>query len=339
MAIFAFVLLIAALILFLVSTRQWALWIRGVVWGSGMVMLIAASVMVASDNDHGGVFRAFGDLAAHWNNPGASVLVQSFSYNGPHIARFVLPLLDLFLIIGGLLGVLALAAFTPGEALEKIARPIAIGMVGAILGGILAMAIVGTGFGDVAQQEVYSTYTDDDNVFDGDTLWMGQVRVRLFGIDAPERDQICRQGPNIIRCGAEASRHLEGLISGALVTCTIEGKNSRSEDTFGFPLVNCSAARGDQKFDLAQRMIEDGYAIEYKGQIGDFAREARIALDAQRGILHACSLRPDVWDTDARAQVAFRDRGIIPQAALTMGRCPPPTRRPQGSGGPAPVQP
>lgn len=339
MAAFAFVLLIAALILFLVSTRQWALWIRGVVWGSGMVMLIAASVMVASDN-HGGVFRAFGDLAAHWNNPGASVLAQSFSHNGPHIARFVLPLLDLFLIIGGLLGILALAAFTPGEGLEKIARPIAVGMVGAILGGILAMAIVGTGFGDVSQQEVYSTYTDSKNVADGDTLWMGEVSVRLAGIDAPEGDQTCRQGSNIIQCGAESKRHLEGLITGALVTCTVEGeKNNRSDDTFGRPLVNCSATRGDQKFDIAQRMVEDGYAIEYKGQIGDHARVARVALDAQRGILHSCSLRPDIWRTDARAQVAFRDRGVIPAAALTMGRCPPPTRRPQGNGGPAPLQP
>ena len=177
-------------------------------------------------------------------------------------------------------------------------------------------------------------------VADGDTLWMGEVSVRLAGIDAPEGDQICRQGSNIIRCGAESSRHLEGLITGALVTCTVEGeKNNRSDDTFGRPMVNCEASRGEQKFDLAQRMVEDGYAMEYKGQIGDNARVARVALDAQRGIMHACSLRPDIWRTDARAQVAFRDRGIIPQAALTMGHCPPPTRRPQGSGGPAPVQP
>jgi hypothetical protein len=49
-----------------VSTRQWPLMARGGVWLAGLVALIISAVIVASDNDHGGIFRAFGDFFAHW---------------------------------------------------------------------------------------------------------------------------------------------------------------------------------------------------------------------------------------------------------------------------------
>jgi endonuclease YncB( thermonuclease family) len=335
MAFLSFVLLIAALLLFLVSTRQWPLWMRAAVWVAGLAMLVVASVIVASDDDHGGVFRAFGDLAAHWYAPGESVLAQSLARNGPHIARFVLPLLDLFLIIAGVLGILALVAFTPGEALEKLTRPLAIGLVGAILGGVLALAIVGTGFGNVAQQRVYSTYMTADAVTDGDTFFVGEVSVRLSGIDSPEADQTCRGGAglrDVTQCGGEARRHLRDMISTALVTCVVEEKNGRalrSEEAFARPLVRCEASKGNEPaFDIGERMVSDGFAIEYKGLPDSYASEARLARLEGRGITDACTLRPDVWRDNARASAAFRDRRVLPtDAALVMGRCPAPTQR------------
>jgi endonuclease YncB( thermonuclease family) len=340
MAFLSFALLIAALLLFLVSTRQWPLLWRGGVWLAGLALLIAAMVIVASDDDHGGVFRAFGDFAAHWYAPGESVLAQSLARNGPHIARFVLPLLDLFLIIGAVLGILALIAFTPGEALERVTRPLAIGLVGAIFGGVLALAIVGTGFGNVSQQRVYSTYIRADAVTDGDTFFVGEISVRLSGIDAPEGDQICRQGAglrDVQQCGAEATRHLRTLLDGALVTCVVEedreGRALRSEETFARPLVSCQAqGRNERAFDVAERMVADGYAIEYKNEVGPYAGEAREAREARRGVMDLCTLRPDVWRDAPRTTEAFRERRVMPRdRSLLVGPCPrPPRAEPRG---------
>jgi endonuclease YncB( thermonuclease family) len=336
MATFAFLLLIAALVLFVVSTQQWKLYLRGIVWGAGLLLLIVASVLVVKDN-HGGLFRAFADFAANIGSPGESVLAKSFAHNGPQIARFVLPLLDLFLIIGAIIGVLALIAFTPGDKLEKFLRPTGIGLIGAIFGGVLALAIVGTGFGEVAQQRVYSTYQSAGNVADGDTLWMGEVAVRLTGIEAPEADQICREGERRLDCGAEAKRHLQRLVDGALVICEAE-ENRRSEGTYALPLVRCEASRGGgDAIDLSEQMATDGYAVAYGEGRTSYRGEARVALEQQRGIMHACSLRPDIWRAGGRKLADFRDRGRY-ASADTMGDCPAQGRQPAPQG-PSPLAP
>ncbi len=326
MSVLAFFSLILSLLLFLVSTRQWTLPIRAAVWGAGLVMLIAAAVFSAQSN-HGGLFGAFNDFAAHLDRPGESVLAQALARNGPQVGRFVLPLLDLFLLIAGALGVLALAAFSPGETLERITRPIAIGLVGAVVGGVVALTIVGTGFGDVAEQTVYSTYVDGDDVYDGDTLWVGEISVRLAGIDAPEADQICRSGSVQTRCGAEAKRHLQNLVSGALVTCVRVGRGGRrTNEPFERPLVHCDAAHGQSAIDLAEQMASDGYAVATGNSDRDYVGEARIAFEERRGLLASCTLRPDVWRANEGATKAFVERGAVPRdAALTIGHCPLPS--------------
>ncbi|MGE3141789.1 MAG: thermonuclease family protein [Hyphomonadaceae bacterium] len=337
MATIAFVLLVAALLLFIVSTKQWALLTRGGVWAAGLALLLIAAGLTLADKSHGGgLLQAFGDLAAHWYAPSQSVLAQSLARNGPYIGRFVLPLLDLFLILGLIVGIVALIAFTPGDALEKFIRPIMIGLVGAILGGVVALGIVGTGFGEVAQQSVYSIYIKRDDVANGDTLWIGQASVRLRGIDAPEMGQVCRLGTQKQDCGAAAQRHLQDIVAGALVTCFAERQNRRSDDAYSRPLVTCRAARrGEQTFDIAQRMVADGYAVEYQGRPGDYETDVRHAMADNVGLLPSCTLRPDVWAHLSDAQrTAFADRGVIPARSAIMGHCPPPPRPSRPSGAP-----
>lgn len=328
MSVLAFFCLIAALLLFLLSTRQWALPIRAGVWGGGLLALIVA-IFLSAQTNHGGLFGAFGDFIAHFDRPGESILAQALARNATQVGRFVLPLLDLFLIIAGLLAILTVVAFTPGETLERIARPVAIGLVGAIFGGVLALVIVGTGFGNVAEQTVYSTYATADDVYDGDTLWVGEVSVRLAGIDAPEINQICRNQSGQTRCGEEARRHLQTLVNGALLTCERIGQGGRrANEPFARPLVRCTATRGRTNIDAAGEMASDGYAIAIEGGDRAYQGMARLALEEQRGFMSMCTLRPDIWRTNAAAARAFVERATLPRdGSLLIGRCPLPRQQ------------
>ncbi|MBS0383741.1 MAG: thermonuclease family protein [Proteobacteria bacterium] len=325
MSVLAFTLLIVALLLFILSTRQWSLAIRGGVWGAGLIALVAA-IFLSAQSNHGGLFGAFGDFIAHFDRPGESVLVQAIAHNLPQVGRFVLPMLDFFLIIAVLLAILTIIAFTPGETLERIARPIAIGLVGAVFGGVFALAIVGTGIGDVAQQQVYSTYAHDDDAYNGDTLFVGEVSVRLAGIDAPHLDQICRGQSGQSPCGEEARRHLQNLITGALLTCERVGRGDGDGDdreTFARPRVRCTASHARDSIDVGEQMVADGYAIATDSSELNYRGLARIAADEQRGIMGLCTLRPNVWRANARVRQAFIERATIPRDInMTIGRCP-----------------
>jgi endonuclease YncB( thermonuclease family) len=55
---------------------------------------------------------------------------------------------------------------------------------------------------------------------DGDTLEIHGRRIRLFGIDAPERSQLCvRPTGELWLCGQQASFALADRIGRAVVTC------------------------------------------------------------------------------------------------------------------------
>src|SRR5262245_40881780 len=61
-------------------------------------------------------------------------------------------------------------------------------------------------------------------VVDGDSLEIGFSRIRLFGIDAPEARQDCRDKDNrVTPCGMQARRALLDLVGGREVSCTPVG--------------------------------------------------------------------------------------------------------------------
>ena len=58
-------------------------------------------------------------------------------------------------------------------------------------------------------------------IIDGDSLEVAGERIRLFGIDAPEARQQCRDTTGQdYACGRDAARVLTALIGGRPVSCT-----------------------------------------------------------------------------------------------------------------------
>ncbi|MGY4298802.1 endonuclease YncB(thermonuclease family) [Bradyrhizobium sp. i1.4.4] len=79
------------------------------------------------------------------------------------------------------------------------------------------------------------------SVIDGDTLEMHGVRIRLWGIDAPESSQLCRGEDSLqYRCGAQAANDLDAFIARRPVNCV-----PVSLDPYGRTVATCSVAGRD----------------------------------------------------------------------------------------------
>jgi endonuclease YncB( thermonuclease family) len=87
---------------------------------------------------------------------------------------------------------------------------------------------------------------------DGDTLAMTGARVRLFGIDAPEKSQTCARAGETWACGQEATAVLARLIDGKEVSC-----QQISIDRYGRMVAKCTVGNRD----LGEMMVRAGLAI------------------------------------------------------------------------------
>lgn len=92
-------------------------------------------------------------------------------------------------------------------------------------------------------------------VVDGDTLAIGSEHVRLFGIDAPERDQTCDRGGQPWDCGRDATRALTALVGKARLVCEVQDR-----DRYGRAVSICAAGGTD----LAEALVEQGAAVAYR---------------------------------------------------------------------------
>tara|TARA_B100000965_G_scaffold201278_1_gene168054 strand:- start:18053 stop:18340 length:288 start_codon:yes stop_codon:yes gene_type:complete len=75
-------------------------------------------------------------------------------------------------------------------------------------------------------------------VFDGDTIKIEGERIRLHGMDAPEKQQTCHMGAEEYGCGVEAANSLSALVGGQSVTC-----EAVDRDRYGRTVAKCLAGQ------------------------------------------------------------------------------------------------
>lgn len=118
----------------------------------------------------------------------------------------------------------------------------------------------------------------DARVVDGDTIDLGDARIRLHGIDAPELGQSCAALGEIWRCGEAAADRLGRLIRGKRVTC-----ETRDVDRYGREIAVCRVGG----VDIGAEMVRSGLAWAFTRFSGDYVGEEDAARAAQRGIWRA----------------------------------------------------
>jgi endonuclease YncB( thermonuclease family) len=316
----AFLLLIAALLLFFFSTRQWRIALRAAVWAGGVLLLVVAFLALGDQQRDPELGVAIADFLAKIGNPGDSLLMRMLDSNGATVTRIILSLFDIFLVLAVIVSILALVAFRPGEEMERIIRPVMIGFIGAILGGLFALTIVGTGFGTRDKRQAYAGPAVSETVFNAETLLLNGDLLRLRGIDSYEVGQPCRLGARVEDCGAESTRALRRIVEGAFLMCALDAQNDPTAR-----VATCTAVRpGGEEFNVARRLVEEGYALSVGGLYQSASDDARAR---GRGLSAWCSVQPDAWARLTPVQkAAFRDKGAYPPGTPISGVCPPPPK-------------
>jgi endonuclease YncB( thermonuclease family) len=137
-------------------------------------------------------------------------------------------------------------------------------------------------------------------VIDGDTIEIHGARIRIFGIDAPESDQLCRnEESELYRCGQKASNALFDFIDRRPVEC-IEVDRDRYKRA-----VSVCTVGGK---DIADWLVRNGLALDWpQYSKGGYAAAQAEAKREQRGMWSGSFKEP--WNYRACRRAGGRPEG------------------------------
>ena len=125
-------------------------------------------------------------------------------------------------------------------------------------------------------------------VIDGDTLRIGGDVIRIWGIDAPEKRQVCKAERRTYACGQRAREYLASLVRGKRVACRV-----LSVDRYGRNVSWCVI---DGERDLAYQMVLAGWALDYRRYSeGHYAAPEHRAKILKRGMWAGMFVAPWAW--------------------------------------------
>ena len=130
-----------------------------------------------------------------------------------------------------------------------------------------------------------SANSDQLIVTDGDTIRIGDERIRFSGIDAPEIKQTCIYQEIEFKCGEFSKNLLIEKISNQQVNCIRESK-----DQYGRTLAECFVG----KESLSSYLVREGYAFAYRKYSDKFILDEEYAQSKGNGMWSMDFMFP--WD-------------------------------------------
>ena len=152
-----------------------------------------------------------------------------------------------------------------------------------------------------------SPLTGAVRVIDGDTIAVGETRIRLEGIDAPESAQTCpRKWFGWWSCGAEATAALASMTGGKPASC-----EPRGLDKYGRTLAVCFVDGRD----INAQMVRQGYAWAFVKYSTSYVKEEAAAKAEGLGIWQSPS--QPAWEFRVRRWAAAESH--TPQGCAIKG--------------------
>ncbi len=136
-------------------------------------------------------------------------------------------------------------------------------------------------------------------VVDGDTIKINEISIRLYGIDAPEKNQICiGLSGESYNCGLSSTRFLKTFINNSTrVECSY-----KNLDRYGRIIGKCISYTKVQNsneiipFELNYLMVAMGHAVEYKRYSrGEYSKAEKTAKKEKKGLWKGEFDRPEKW--------------------------------------------
>lgn len=123
-------------------------------------------------------------------------------------------------------------------------------------------------------------------VVDGDTIYIGEKKYRLSGIDTPEMKQTCSKDGQLVYCGLVAQRVLKEKIGTQEVKCVEEDKPDRYQRILAECFVNNES--------LSSYMVRSGYAFAFRKYSKKFIKDEEYAKENKLGLWQMSFEYP--WD-------------------------------------------
>ena len=122
-------------------------------------------------------------------------------------------------------------------------------------------------------------------VIDGDTIRLGDVKIRFSGIDAPEINQTCVASEGKVACGKISRDLLIEKVTNNKISCTDEGK-----DFYGRVLGECFV-NGES---LSAYLVREGFAFAYRKYSNKYIEDEEYAKFNKLGMWSMVFQYP--WD-------------------------------------------
>ncbi len=131
---------------------------------------------------------------------------------------------------------------------------------------------------------VIADITGKAHVTDGDTVKIGDIRIRLHGIDAPEQKQKCWKTGQAWSCGQESTKTLNTLINNQIITC-----KGDTTDQYGKLIAVCYL----KTTDLNAVIVEAGMALASRKYSIQYVPNEQSARQKNKGIYWDHLLHPN----------------------------------------------
>ena len=112
-------------------------------------------------------------------------------------------------------------------------------------------------------------------VVDGDTIKLGDVKIRFSGIDAPEINQTCVASEGKVACGKISRDILLTKVTNNKISCTDEGKDFYGR-VLGERFVNGES--------LSRYLVREGFAFAYRKYSDKFILDEEYAKSNRLGM-------------------------------------------------------